>query len=94
MYIYIYISIYIMVTWGSSSRGGGDGGGEGVMVGGVRPHLSGADGALQGRLLRGQDGVGLLQPGEGGPVGVEVGLLVRGVQEPALEEQRHGDPQS
>jgi len=60
---------------------------EDVVVIRVPPHLSGSDGALQGGLVGGQLGVGLLQPGERAPVGVEAGLLVWRVQEPALEEQ-------
>lgn len=47
-------------------------------------HLSGSDGALQRRLLLRQVGVGLRQPGQGGAVGVEMRLLVRWVEEPAL----------
>lgn len=46
------------------------------------------DGALQWRLLLAQVGVGVVQPGQGGAVGVEVWLLVWRVEEPALQQQQ------
>lgn len=51
-------------------------------------HLSRVDGALQWRLLLAQVGVGVVQPGQGGAVGVEVWLLVWRVEEPALQQQQ------
>lgn len=51
-------------------------------------HLSRVDCALQWRLLLAQVGVGVVQPGQGGAVGVEVWLLVWRVEEPALQQQQ------
>lgn len=47
-------------------------------------HLSWPDGALYGLLLLRQVRVCVFDPGQGGVVGVEMGRLLRGVQEPAL----------
>lgn len=55
---------------------------------GACAHLSRVDGALQRRLLLAQVGIGVVQPGQGGAVGVEVWLLVWRVEEPALQQQQ------
>lgn len=51
-------------------------------------HLSGPDGTLQGSLLFRQVGIGLLQPGQGGTVRMEVRLLIWWVEEPALRGRK------
>lgn len=82
-----------MGVMGAGLRSPQEGGDEdaGVQVeGGVPPSvgkkqdLSGSDGALQRRLLQGQVGVGVHHPGQGGVIGVEMRLLMRWVEEPAL----------
>ena len=55
-----------------------------------RTHLPGPDGAFQWALLRRQRGVGVLEPGQRGLVGVEVGCFIGRVEEPALEGRRQG----
>ena len=55
----------------------------------MNSYLSGSDGALQRSLLLGQVGVGVSQPGQGGAVRMEMRLLIRRVEEPALCDHKH-----
>lgn len=54
-------------------------------------HLARAQGALQRSLGWRQRGVGVVEPGQRGLVGVEVRGLIRWVQEPALQNTGTGD---
>lgn len=51
-------------------------------------YLSWSDGALQRSLALRQVGVSFQHPGQGGAVPVEMGLLIRRVEEPALREEK------
>lgn len=84
-------------AWRGWGRWGGGEGGSPVLHSRVRrarsqcrTHLPGPDGAFQWALLRRQRGVGVLEPGQRGLVGVEVGCFIGRVEEPALEGRRQG----
>lgn len=55
----------------------------------MNSYLSGSDGALQRSFFHGQVGVGVGQPGQGGAVRMEMRLLIRRVEEPALCHHKH-----
>lgn len=55
-----------------------------------RTHLPGPDGALQWAFFWWQRGVGVLEPGQRGLIGVEVGCFIGWVEEPALEGRQQG----
>lgn len=55
-----------------------------------RTHLPGPDGALQWAFFWWQRGVGVLEPGQRGLIGVEVRCFIRWVEEPALEGRQRG----
>lgn len=74
------------IGWGTEiSRGGG-----GRSLSPAQPDplpttdLTSLDGALQGPCRWCQGWVGVLEPGQSGLIGVELGCLLRGIQEPAL----------
>lgn len=55
----------------------------------MNSYLSGSDGALQRSFFHRQVGVGVGQPGQGGAVRMEMRLLMRRVEEPALCDHKH-----